>query len=1073
MLDTGSSENERPRRRTAIVARELSRYAVDIAALSETRLSGEGSLREDGGGYTFFWRGRPEGLPRIHGVGLAVKNAIADNLTESPTYISERLLSLRIPLQRGEFTTVISAYAPTLASEEDIKDQFYESLHEVLSRVRRSDKLVLLGDFNARVGRNSEIWPGVIDRHGVGKMNSNGLRLLTLCAEHNLSISNTFFRIRNMYKASWMHPRSRHWHLIDYIIYRHRDIGSVSRTRAMRGAECSTDHRLIISDVCWRVRPKVRRQQSNTKKLNVAALQDSTKREEFQAKLHASFEPNRGTNIQSGNEIESFWRDFTETIREAAKETIGLKKRKHRDWFDENDTEIRTLLSEKNPAHNASLRNPSSVPLRNRFKELRAHVQRELRRIEDGWWVQLAEEIQSHADTNDMHNFYSSLKRAYGPTSRCMTPVRSADGVLLIKDAEGISKRWAQHYASLLNGSSTADISVLDEISQSPIAYTMDDKPTLEEVRKYVQTLKNNKSPGIDGVPAEIFKYGGDGVVVELHRLIEGIWDYELVPSDWRESLIISIYKNKGDKSVCGNSRGISLLVVAGKILAKILLARLIQHISESIMPETQCGFRQGRSTADMIFVSRQVLEKCREQHVDLHLGFVDLAKAFDTVDRDLLWAMLAKAGCPDKYIRVIKLLHDGMSARVRIDNLESDPFPVNRGVKQGCVLAPVLFNIYVQYVTRLLHLRLGDTGGAHVSYRMDRSLFDLKKLKARTKTHTIKLYEMQYADDCALLAHTPDELQEMITVAAQIYQRFGLKINAGKTEVLVWSSRIPSSFTFSIEEQPLSVVPSFKYLGSYLSNDCKLDVEVENRVSQASRAFGRLRERVFQNHNLSLPTKVKVYEAICLSVLLYGSEAWTLYARHVRTLEMWHMRCLRSILGITWRDKITHSEILRRTNSASMESITSKRQLRWLGHVIRMEDHRLPKQLLYGELIEGRRSAGGQKKRHKDHIKTILKKCDINPCNLESLAANRSEWRSVCYRGVENLEEQRHENMRRRRERRHQIANLPPPQQGDFTCQECGRVCRSRIGLHSHISAHQRQYAGGRDVIIGNDGPP
>ena len=243
--------------------------------------------------------------------------------------------------------------------------------------------------------------------------------------------------------------------------------------------------------------------------------------------------------------------------------------------------------------------------------------------------------------------------------------------------------------------------------------------------------------------------------------------------------------------------------------------------------------------------------------------------------------------------------------------------------------------------------------------------------------------------------------------------------------------------------------------------------------MSQASRAFGRLCERVFQNHNLSLPTKVKVYEAICLSVLLNGSGAWTLYARHIRTLEWWHMRCLKTILGVTWRDKITHSESLRRTNSSSMESIISKRQLRWLGHVIRMEDDRLPKQLLYGELIEGRRSAGGPKKRHKDHIKTILKKCDINPSSLESLAADRSEWRSVCYRGVEVLEERRHESMRRRRERRPQIAHFPPPQQGDFTCPECGRVCRSRIGLHNTLRTHAQHSGRGRDVIIGNEGPP
>ena len=150
-----------------------------------------------------------------------------------------------------------------------------------------------------------------------------------------------------------------------------------------------------------------------------------------------------------------------------------------------------------------------------------------------------------------------------------------------------------------------------------------------------------------------------------------------------------------------------------------------------------------------------------------------------------------------------------------------------------------------------------------------------------------------------------------------------------------------------------------------------------------------------------------------------------------------------------------------------------SRSQLRWLGQVIRMEDSRLSKQLLYGEMREGERSVGGQKKRHKDHVKAILRKCDIEPDNFEALVSNRVKRRTVCHRGVKCLEEKRNENMRRKRVRRHQTAYAPPYQQGEFTCQVCERVCRSRIGLHSHMRGHFRNTEGGRDVIIGNDGLP
>ena len=163
MLDINTDgENARPHRRTALIALELERFNVDIAALSETRLSGEGSLTEVGGGYTFFWRGYPEGQPRKHGVGLAIRTTIADKLTETPVYISERLMTLRVPLVKGQYVTILSCYAPTLVSDEDQKDVFYEQLHHALSEVRKEDKIILLGDFNAQVGTDANIWGDVI-----------------------------------------------------------------------------------------------------------------------------------------------------------------------------------------------------------------------------------------------------------------------------------------------------------------------------------------------------------------------------------------------------------------------------------------------------------------------------------------------------------------------------------------------------------------------------------------------------------------------------------------------------------------------------------------------------------------------------------------------------------------------------------------------------------------------------------------------------------------------------------------------------------------------------------------------
>ena len=186
------------------------------------------------------------------------------------------------------------------------------------------------------------------------------------------------------------------------------------------------------------------------------------------------------------------------------------------------------------------------------------------------------------------------------------------------------------------------------------------------------------------------------------------------------------------------------------------------------------------------------------------------------------------------------------------------------------------------------------------------------------------------------------------MSTIADLYSKFGLEINIRKTEVLSWTGETPSAATTDIiiNETPLQVATSFKYLGAWLSNDCKLDTEINNRICQASRSFGRLQTRVFKNHNLALTTKIKVYTAVCLSTLLYGSESWR-YSRHIKMLEAWHIKSLRCILGITWRDRLTYEEIYSRTSCCSLESLLGRRQLRWMGHVIRMDNDRLPKHIL------------------------------------------------------------------------------------------------------------------------------
>nr|VZI41451.1 unnamed protein product [Spirometra erinaceieuropaei] len=162
LVVTRLAGSNRPERRTALVARELARYKVDIAALSETRFSEQGQLEEVGAAYTFFWSGRPRAERRDAGVAFAIRNDIVGRLPCLPQGINDRLMSLRLPLGGGKFATIISAYAPTMTNPDAVRDEFYEDLHALLATVSKADKLIVLGDFNARVGTDHTAWRGVL-----------------------------------------------------------------------------------------------------------------------------------------------------------------------------------------------------------------------------------------------------------------------------------------------------------------------------------------------------------------------------------------------------------------------------------------------------------------------------------------------------------------------------------------------------------------------------------------------------------------------------------------------------------------------------------------------------------------------------------------------------------------------------------------------------------------------------------------------------------------------------------------------------------------------------------------------
>ena len=580
--------------------------------------------------------------------------------------------------------------------------------------------------------------------------------------------------------------------------------------------------------------------------------------------------------------------------------------------------------------------------------------------------------------------------------------------------------------------------------------------PTVAEVESALKRINTGRAPGLDGLPVEVLISGGEKILVEIHSLITNVWQGAPIPQDWVDAILISLYKGKGAKSVCGNYRGISLLEAVGKVFSKLLLDRLSKHICPFVIPETQCGFRPGRGTTDMIFAARQLQEKSIEQRVKLYQVFVDLTKAFDTVNRPALWIILGKLGCPPHFVNLFKSLHSNMKAYVNFNGSLSEPISVDNGVKQGDIPAPTLFSIF--FATMLCYAFKDCDVGVFLRFRTSGKVFNLRRFSASSKVFSDLIRELLYADDADFVAHTESDMQIIMDLLARACAAFGLTISLKKTKVMLTTPPgqpyvEPNIF---VNGERLDVVDNFVYLGSTLARDTSLDAEVNHRIHKATKAFGSLEDRVWSDRSITIRTKINVYQSCVLTSLLYSSETWTFYRRHIKALERVHQKFLRHILNIKWQSHTPDSSVLERAGSSSVEKIVIKNQLRWAGHLVRMDDDRLPKRLFYGELPIGKRPRNRPKKRFRDCLKDSLKAVNINISDWELAAKDRCTWRASIHNGCNNFEKERLEKSKiKRAVRKGNLDAIPPELRVQHVCNICGKIAMSKAGLASHKRVH------------------
>ena len=822
--------------------------------------------------------------------------------------------------------------------------------------------LLVIGDMNAKVGNDNTSYERAMGKEGCGEMNENGERLVDFCMNHNCVIGGTIFAHKDIHKLTWKSPDCRTLNQIDHIIINGKWRRSLLDVRVYRGADVNSDHYLVSANIKLKLRStpptcKARKQ------LDMSNLKNPEAKNNFVLTLRNRF-ASLSTDSDDPN---NSWNNIKQIYVQTATESLGFRgKKKNKEWLtdttwmkiDERRALKQKVLNTKSPR----LKEQAEHQYRLKDKEVKRSARSDKRvYVED-----LAKQAEHAAIKGELSTVYKITKQICGGNNNPSVPTKDKRGRIIATEKEK-AERWVEHFQEVLNRPEPLVTAEIEVSVEDPHFITT--APSEEEIRSAIKAMKSGKAAGIDGIHAEMLKADIDIATKVFTNLFSKIWEKENIPEDWAKGLIVKLPK-KGDLQNCDNWRGITLLSIPSKVFCRVLLGRMQTAIDKKLRCE-QAGFRKGRGCIDQIFALRNIIEQSLEWNHPLYINFIDFQKAFDSVHRDSLWKILLSYGVPSKIVNMIRVFYEKFRCSVLLDGILSEWFDVNSGVRQGCILSPILFLVVIDWVMR-------------------RTTSDKQRgIQWTLFTH---LEDLDFADDLACLSTNINHLQEKTTRLSDFASKTGLNINYKKTQVMRLNTNNHTPLV--VNDHQLEDVDDFIYLGGLVSKDNGTQKDIKLRLSKACSVFARL-QPVWKSSQFSLKTKLKLYNSNVKSVLLYGSECWRIVKSDLNRVQAFHNGCLRRICRIFWPRKITNADLYTKTNTNCIGIEIKRRRLKWLGHVLRMEQSSVTRTALRWT-PPGKRKRGRPRTTWRRTVEAELAEANLSWGQAQALAPDRAGWRSV-----------------------------------------------------------------------------
>ena len=913
------------------VIKEVRRMNISILGVAETRWTGSGKLVSDN--MTIIYSG---GEKHEGGVAFILGEKISRCMI-GYWAVSPRVLLLKIRARPFDMA-IIQVYAPTSDHSDEEVEEFYEELDKARKACKAQEVLIVMGDLNAKVGRGKE--EQVVGPYGLGERNMRGDRWVEWCTENGLTIMNTWFYNHPRRLWTWKSPGDRVKNQIDYIAIDQRFRNSVKQAKGYPGADCGSDHVLIAAEI--KIKLKKLEEKKKRELYDWKAIEENEEiKKEYRLRLQ-----NRFQLLDEAHEIEAKWKLFKEALTNVTAEVVPrIQRTAKQPWMKK---EILDLMEERRLVKNIDTE---------KYNEINKLIKKSCCEAKERWINEQCEEVEKFRNTP---RIYEKIKEIAGKRkSTGNSCIKTKEGSIEIEEKNRIT-RWNEYIAQLYH----------DEREEKPEIIAEKDGPEIlkEEVEAALKRMKRKKAAGFDNIVVEMLTTAEKLGVDKVTELVNMMYDMGRLPEDLYKSIFIAIPK-KPRATECEEHRTISLISQITKLMLWILLMRVKGKLQARVSEE-QYGFRRGSGCRNAIFILRMLSERCIEIQKDLYVCFIDYEKAFDNVRHKELFECLKRSGIDGKDLRIFQEVYWNQTASIRINGNLGTWIKILKGTRQGCVLSPDFFNIYGEEIMSEIEDKEGvSVGGRNIN-------------------------NLRFADDAALIADSQEKLQRLLEAVVQASENKGLKVNIKKTCCMVISKWwVVPACNIYINGNKVQQVECFRYLGSMFTSDGRCDKEIRARIGRAKSAFADLKQ-LLVNRKISTSTRMRLLKTYVWSVMLYGSETWTISKIMQKRLEAAEMWFLRRMMKISWTERKTNEQVLNMMNTRrNLMNIIRKRQLEFFGHIMRKNG--LENLVVTGR-VEGSRARGRQRLKFLDGLVECAKKLVIDCNDMIRTTGDRARWKSV-----------------------------------------------------------------------------